>query len=108
MVKYFQVYEYGSNLKTILVIYQLEGKSTLWWEETKMVHVLDEKIVTWEDFKTKFKSTYVNERYYDEKSKEFHELRLGQLNIDEFVTKCTNCFIMYLILEKRRLRYNIS
>ena len=52
MVKYFQFYEYGSNLKSRLVIYQLQGKATLWSEETKMIHVLDEKIVTWEDIKT--------------------------------------------------------
>ena len=46
MVKYFQFYEYGSNVKARLPIYQLQGKATLWWEETKMVHVLYEKIVT--------------------------------------------------------------
>ena len=50
MIKYFQVYEYESNLKARLAVYQLQGKATLWWEETKMVHAIDEKIVTWEDF----------------------------------------------------------
>ena len=55
-----------------------------------MVHAIDEKTVTWEDFQVKFKNCYLNERYYDDKEKEFHELRLGQLTIDEFVTKFTN------------------
>ena len=55
MIKYFQVYEYESNLKVILVVYQLQGKATLWWEETKMVHAIDEKIVTWEYLQVKFK-----------------------------------------------------
>ena len=50
MIKYFQVYEYESNLKARLVVYQLQGKATLWWEETKMVHAIDEKTVTWEYF----------------------------------------------------------
>ena len=50
MIKYFQVYEYERNLKARLVVYQLQGKATLWWEETKMVHAIDEKTVTWEDF----------------------------------------------------------
>jgi len=31
MNKYFQIYEYDDNLKEMLEIYQLQGKSTLWW-----------------------------------------------------------------------------
>ena len=77
MIKYFQVYEYESNLKAILVFYQLQGKATLWWEEMKMVHAIDENTVIGEDFPVKFKNRYLNERYYDDKAKEFHELRLG-------------------------------
>ena len=71
-----------------------------------MVHVLDEKTITWEVFQTKFKSRYLNERYYDEKSKEFHELRLGQLTIDEFVTKFTNliCYVPYIREEKVKVQ----
>ena len=51
-----------------------------------MVHVLDEKTITWEDFQIKFRSRYLNEIYYDDKAKEFHEMILRQLTIDEFVT----------------------
>ena len=106
MIKYFQVYEYESNLKARLAVYQLQGKATLWWEETKMVHAVDEKTITWEDFQTKFKSRYLNERYYDDKAKEFHELRLGQLTMDEFVTKFTNLlrYVPYIREEKAKLQ----
>ena len=48
-----------------------------------MVHAIDEKTVTWEDFQVKFKNRYLNERYYDDKANEFHELKLGQITIDE-------------------------
>ena len=77
MIKYFQVYQYESSLRARLAIYQLQGKATLWWEEAKMVHAIDEKVVTWEDFQVKFKNRYLNEHYYDDKGKNFHELRLG-------------------------------
>lgn len=30
---YYQVYEYSSNIKSKLAIYQLREKTTLWWEE---------------------------------------------------------------------------
>ena len=106
MIKYFQAYEYESNLKARLAIYQLQGKATLPWEETKMVHAIDEKTVTWEDFQVKFRNRYLNEWYYDYKENEFHELRLGQLTIDEFVTKFTNPlrYVPYIPKEKAKVK----
>ena len=56
MINYFQVYKYESKLRARLAIYQLQGKATLWWEETKMVHAIDEKMVTWEDSQVNFKN----------------------------------------------------
>ena len=35
-------------------------------------------------FKKYFKQKYLSNRYYDEKIKEFHELRLGQQTMDEY------------------------
>ena len=74
--------------------------------EKKMVHAIDEKTMTWEYFQVKFKNRYLNERYYDDKAKEFHELRLGQLTIDEFVTKFTNLllYVPYIIEDKEKLQ----
>lgn len=54
------------------------------------MNTLEEKEVSWEDFQKQFKSRYVSERYYDDRKKEFHESRLGQLTMDEFMTKFTN------------------
>lgn len=51
MNKYFQLYEYGHNLKVWLAIFQLQGKATLWWEEVKIVWGVSEKNITWEIFK---------------------------------------------------------
>ena len=70
----------------MLEFYWLQDKATLLWEDTKIIHLLSEKNVTWEKFQEKLKSRYLIERYYDDISNEFHDLRLGQLTIDEFVT----------------------
>lgn len=93
MVKYFRVYECEINMKERLFVYQLQGKATLWWEETKIIRLLDEKIVLWEDFEQKFKYCYLSERYYDDPEKKLHEMRLGKLTMDEFVTKFTNLLV---------------
>ena len=69
MRKYFQIYEYTNKLKDRLEIYQLRGKTTLWWEENKSVRKIDEEQVTWNEFQRHFKDKYLIERYYDEKAK---------------------------------------
>jgi len=40
MSKYFEVYNYPSNLKARLATYQLNGNATLWWEENKEVKMI--------------------------------------------------------------------
>ena len=71
-----------------------------------MVHAIDEKKMTWEDFQVKFKNRYLKERYYDDKAKEFHGLRLGHLTIDYFFTEFTNLlrYVPYIREEKAKLQ----
>ena len=108
--KYFQVYEYNSNLKARLAIYQLRDKATLWWEEVKNVRVIDERDITWELFQQYFKNKYLTERFYDDKAKEFHDLKLGQMTIDDFVTKFTSLlrYVPYLREEKAKVQRFLS
>ena len=47
-----------------------------------MKKINDRKIV-WKQFKQK----YLSDRYYDDKIKEFHELILGQLTMEEYANK---------------------
>lgn len=72
--KYFQIDKYDDNLKERLVIYQVQGKARLWWEEVKIVHTITEKEVIWGDFQKHFKEKYFTEKFYDDKVKEFHDL----------------------------------
>jgi len=102
MNKYFQLYKYDFNLKARLPIVQLQGKATLWWEEVKTVHGVNEKNITWEKFYKFFKEKYLTERFYDEKENEFHDLHLGQMTMDEFTTKFTSLlrYVAYIHEEK--------
>ena len=49
----------------------------------KMQHI-DEKKVTWREFKRYFQNKYLTKEYYDMKMKEFFELKLGSMTIDEY------------------------
>jgi len=111
MHKYFQLYEYDHNLKARLAIFQLQGNTTLWWEEVKIVRGVSEQNITWEKFQRYFKKRYLTERFYDEKAREFHDLRLGQLTIDEFITRFTLLlhYVPYIREEKAKVqRFVIS
>ena len=48
-----------------------------------MQHI-DENKVTWREFERYFKNKYLTKRYYDKKMKDFFELKLGSMTIDEY------------------------
>jgi hypothetical protein len=47
-------------------------------------NTLKRKNVTWREFKKYFEKKYLTKRYYDKKMKEFFELKLGSMTIDEY------------------------
>ena len=47
----------------------------------------------------------MSEKYFDEKAKEFYELKLGQLTIEEYVNKFLNLlrYVPYIKAEKAKV-----
>ena len=45
---------------------------------------IDEKIVTWRNFKRYFENKYLTKWYYENKMNVFFELKLGSMMIDEY------------------------
>ena len=97
MRKYFQVQDYSRNMKARVAIFNLNGREYIWWKHLTQVKKLNERKIVWKQFKKYFKQKYLSNRYYDDKIKEFHELRLGQLTMEE----CANKFLELL----RYVRY---
>jgi len=110
MNKYFQLYEHDHNLKARLAIFQLQGKATLWWEEIKIVKGVSEHTITWEKFQKYFKERYLTERFYDEKARDFHDLRLGQQSMADFINRFTSllCYVPYIKEEKAKVQRFVS
>eukprot|EP00253_Pinus_taeda_P031671 PITA_31671 len=110
MNKYFQLYEYDNNLKARLAIFQLQGKATLWWEEVKIVKGVTKQNITWDSFQRFFKERYLTERFYDEKAREFHDLRFRQQTMDEFITRFTSLlrYVPYIREEKAKVQRFVS
>ena len=77
MKKYFQVQGYSRNMKERVAIFNMNGRESIWWDHLKKVRKINEIKIVWEEFKKYFKQKYLSDRYYDDKIKEFHELKLG-------------------------------
>ena len=48
------------------------------------VQHIRERDITWKEFKRYFERKYLTKIYYDRKMKEFFELKLGSMTIDEY------------------------
>ena len=80
--KYFQIYNYWDESKEKITIYNFTGKADIWWQGIKKVKNIKERYVTWKFFKKYFKIKYLSEQYYEEKAKEFNELRLAAMTMN--------------------------
>ena len=64
-------------MKERVVIFNLNGRASIWWEQFKKVKRISERILKWKQFEKYFKHKYLSDRYSDDKIKEFHDVRLG-------------------------------
>ena len=80
----FQLHNYYSYAEGRIVIYQLKGKASMWRDQLVQVQHIVEKSVTWREFKKYFEKKYLTKIYYDKKMKEFFELKLVSIPIDEY------------------------
>lgn len=66
--------------------------------------------LSWHEFKRLFKKKYLSERYYDSKSKEFYELKMGLMTYEEYPTKLLELlrYVLYLKDEKTKVQRFIS
>jgi hypothetical protein len=62
----------------------MKGKASMWWDHLVKVKHIREKKVTWKELKRHFEKKYLTKRYYDKKMKDFFELELGSMTIDEY------------------------
>jgi hypothetical protein len=59
MRKYFQLHNYFSWIEGRIAIYQLKGKALMWWDQCMQLQHIDEKKVTWREFKRYFQKKYL-------------------------------------------------
>jgi hypothetical protein len=98
------------NLKARVATFNLNGKASIWWEDLKNVKGIHEEDLSWERFEKYFRKKYLSEKYFDEKSKEFYEHKLGQRTIEEYVSRFLELlrYVPYIKVEKAKVQRFIS
>ena len=71
---------------------------------------IHEKDLSWKQFEKHFKENYLSEKYFDGNTKEFYELRPGQLTIEKYVNKFLELlrYVPYIKYEKVKMQRFIS
>ena len=64
-------------MKVWMAVYNMKGKASIWWKDLKISHGLKEKKLEWTELKKPFKKQYLSGIYYERKTKDFYELKLG-------------------------------
>jgi hypothetical protein len=90
--------------------FNLNRKASIWWEDLKNMKGVHEEDLSWKQFEKYFQKKYLSVRYFDEKAKEFYELKLGQLTIEEYVNKFLDLlrYVPYIKAEKAKAQRFIS
>ena len=84
-------------MKAKVAIFNLNGRASIWWEHLGKVKKINHRNILWKQFKKYFEQKYLSNRYYDDKIKEFHELKLGQLTMEEYANKFFRTFEVWQI-----------
>ena len=77
---------------------------------TSDIKRISERRLKWKQFKKYIKQKYLSNRYYDDKIKEFHELRLRQLTMEEYANKFLELlrYVRYIKDEKVKIQCFLS
>jgi hypothetical protein len=45
--KYFQLHNYSPNLEAIIAIHNLQGKTSIWWDQPRQFNHINERRISW-------------------------------------------------------------
>ena len=93
-----------------MAIYNLTGKADIWWQDLKRVKGITEKNINSSMFKKYFKKNFLFEQYYEERAKEFYELKLETMNMKELNSKFLSLlrYVPYIVDKKPKVQRFLS
>ena len=84
MAIYFELCDYTSNMKVCMAIFQLKGRTLLWWKTLLPQLNMAVEDVSWELFEERFRERYLLEEFIERHLNEFNALRQGGRIVPEY------------------------
>ena len=93
-----------------MTIYNMKGRANIWWQYLNISQGIKEENLEWSEFKKLFKKQYLSESYYERKTKELYELKLGQMSIEDLINKLLDLLhlVPYIKEEKVKIQRILS
>lgn len=104
MEQYFKIHDYSKKEKAWISIFSLNGQALIWWENLLEVKGIKERKANWDKLWKYVKEKYLSARYYDNKRKEFHELKLGYNSMEEHVQKVIELLRYVRYIKEERVK----
>jgi hypothetical protein len=79
----------------------------MWWDQLKQSKNLDEKRISWRQFKEYFQEKYLSEHYYEKKMKDFFEIRLGTMTMEEYEKRFFELLKYFDFIEDEKFKIQI-
>ena len=76
----------------MIVTFGIQGKAKIWWEDVNNVRGIQEEEMTWRELERLFRNKCLSERYYDDREKEFYELKMGYMTDEEYTSRLLDLF----------------
>jgi hypothetical protein len=86
--KKLQVVQCNNREKVLLASHQLSGPVADWWDAYVEAHE-EPKSINWPEFRAAFHVHHVPQGVIKLKKKEFQDLKLGSMSVNEYLTKFT-------------------
>ena len=83
-----EVAEVPANQKVLFATHYLTGPARTWWETTK-AHLPANEVLSWEDFKDRFRKVYIPVGLLKRKRDEFRQLKQSNKSVMEYLDQFT-------------------
>ncbi|KZV22943.1 hypothetical protein F511_13013 [Dorcoceras hygrometricum] len=87
MEELFDAVEYSPEKRLKLAVLQLREHAQRWWKGTSRVMRETVVLISWESFCAAFRQEYTPESFYNNREREFDNLKQGNLRVAEYARK---------------------
>ncbi|KZV55380.1 hypothetical protein F511_03861 [Dorcoceras hygrometricum] len=84
MEELFDTVEYSQERRLKLAVLQLRDNAQHWWKGTSRVMREIGTLISWKSFCAAFRQEYTPEFYYNNREREFHNLKQGNMMVAEY------------------------